>query len=62
MQLKDPGRRRLMGALAAPEMQAQLPWDEAEEVAFECEPGTLTEKKLRVITLIWMCMVTALFT
>lgn len=31
------------------EMQALLPWDEAEEVAFECEPGTLTEKKLRVI-------------
>jgi oxygen-independent coproporphyrinogen-3 oxidase len=26
------------------EMQALLPWDEAEEVAFECEPGTLTEK------------------
>jgi oxygen-independent coproporphyrinogen-3 oxidase len=31
------------------DMQALLPWDEAEEVAFECEPGTLTEKKLRVI-------------
>jgi len=26
-----------------------LPWDEAEEVAFECEPGTLTEKKLEAI-------------
>ena len=25
-------------------MKAVFPWDEAEEVAFECEPGTLTEK------------------
>jgi oxygen-independent coproporphyrinogen-3 oxidase len=30
-------------------MKMLLPWDEAEEVAFECEPGTLTEGKLRVI-------------
>ncbi|MBL8173361.1 MAG: coproporphyrinogen III oxidase family protein [Bryobacterales bacterium] len=30
-------------------MQALLPWEEAQEVAFECEPGTLTEGKLRVI-------------
>ncbi len=30
-------------------MKAVLPWDEAEEVTFECEPGTLTEGKLRVI-------------
>jgi len=30
-------------------MKALLPWDEAEEVTFECEPGTLTEGKLRVI-------------
>ena len=30
-------------------MKAVFPWDEAEEVAFECEPGTLTEKKLDVI-------------
>ena len=30
-------------------MKALLPWDEAEEVTFECEPGTLTESKLRVI-------------
>lgn len=30
-------------------MKGLLPWDEAEEVAFECEPGTLTEGKLRVI-------------
>ena len=30
-------------------MKASLPWDEAEEVAFECEPGTLTEHKLKVI-------------
>lgn len=30
-------------------MQKLLPWDEAREVAFECEPGTITEGKLRVI-------------
>jgi oxygen-independent coproporphyrinogen-3 oxidase len=30
-------------------MKALLPWDEAEEVTFECEPGTLTEPKLQVI-------------
>lgn len=30
-------------------MKEVLPWDEAEEVAFECEPGTLTEGKLEVI-------------
>lgn len=30
-------------------MKDILPWDEAEEVAFECEPGTLTEKKLEAI-------------
>src|ERR1700722_5771192 len=30
-------------------MKLLLPWDEAEEVAFECEPGTLTEGKLQVI-------------
>jgi oxygen-independent coproporphyrinogen-3 oxidase len=30
-------------------MKSLLPWDEAEEVTFECEPGTLTEGKLRVI-------------
>ena len=31
------------------QMKAILPWDEAEEVTFECEPGTLSEKKLSVI-------------
>ena len=31
------------------EMKKILPWDEAEEVTFECEPGTLHEKKLEVI-------------
>lgn len=31
------------------EMQRLLPWDEAEEITFECEPGTLTEGKLRNI-------------
>lgn len=30
-------------------MKAIMPWDEAEEVAFECEPGTLSEKKLEKI-------------
>lgn len=30
-------------------MKALLPWDEAEEITFECEPGTLTEGKLKVI-------------
>lgn len=30
-------------------MKAVLPWDEAEEVAFECEPGTLTDQKLKAI-------------
>jgi oxygen-independent coproporphyrinogen III oxidase len=30
-------------------MRALLPWDEAEEVAFEAEPGTLTEAKLSAI-------------
>lgn len=30
-------------------MKENLSWEEAQEVAFECEPGTLTEKKLRVI-------------
>ena len=33
----------------AERMQRLLPWDEAEEIAFECEPGTITEAKLRVI-------------
>src|SRR5580765_2304642 len=30
-------------------MKTLLPWDEAEEVAFECEPGTLTDHKLKAI-------------
>lgn len=30
-------------------MKAILPWDEVEEVAFECEPGTLTDHKLKAI-------------
>ena len=30
-------------------LKAVRPWDEAEEVTFECEPGTLTEAKLAVI-------------
>ena len=30
-------------------MKALLPWDEVEEVAFEAEPGTLTEAKLSAI-------------
>lgn len=30
-------------------MKALLPWDQAEEVAFEAEPGTLTEAKLQAL-------------
>jgi len=30
-------------------MKELLPWDEVEEVAFECEPGTLTEQKLAAL-------------
>jgi oxygen-independent coproporphyrinogen-3 oxidase len=30
-------------------VQRILPWDRAEEVAFECEPGTITEGKMKVI-------------
>jgi len=30
-------------------LKALLPWDEAEEVTFECEPGTLTDHKLKAI-------------
>lgn len=31
------------------QMKAVLPWDQAEEVTFECEPGTLTDHKLKTI-------------
>ncbi len=37
-----------LGALTA-RMKELLPWDEAEEIAFEAEPGTLTEAKLEAI-------------
>ena len=30
-------------------MKELMPWDEVEEVTFECEPGTLTEQKLSVL-------------
>ena len=30
-------------------MKALFPWDEAEEVTFECEPGTLTRRKLEIL-------------
>jgi oxygen-independent coproporphyrinogen-3 oxidase len=30
-------------------MKRLLPWDEAQEIAFECEPGTITEGKLEVL-------------
>ncbi len=30
-------------------IKEHLPWDEAEEVAFECEPGTLNDSKLAAI-------------
>jgi len=33
----------------ADQMKALLPWDGAEEVTFECEPGTLTDHKLKTI-------------
>jgi oxygen-independent coproporphyrinogen-3 oxidase len=30
-------------------MKQILPWDEAQEVTFECEPGTITEGKLEIL-------------
>jgi len=30
-------------------LKAQMPWDHVEEVAFECEPGTLNRKKLETL-------------
>src|SRR6266480_3908848 len=30
-------------------MKSLLPWDKTEEVTFECEPGTLTDHKLKAI-------------
>jgi oxygen-independent coproporphyrinogen-3 oxidase len=30
-------------------LRAHLPWDAAEEIAFECEPGTLQDKKIRAL-------------
>lgn len=30
-------------------LNAALPWDQAEEITFECEPGTLNERKLQFI-------------
>ena len=30
-------------------LKRALPWDKAEEIAFECEPGTLTKTKLEAI-------------
>lgn len=30
-------------------LKERLPWDDVEEVTFECEPGTLNEKKLEAI-------------
>jgi oxygen-independent coproporphyrinogen-3 oxidase len=30
-------------------LQAIIPWDDAEEITFECEPGTLSEPKLKMI-------------
>ena len=39
--------KQLTGLVEA--MTKLLPWDEAEEITFECEPGTLTESKLSVI-------------
>ena len=42
--LSVPQLERLTG-----KMKELFPWDEAQEVAFEAEPGTLTEKKLDAI-------------
>lgn len=36
-------------SLLAENLQSILPWDEAEEIAFECEPGTLSESKLQML-------------
>ena len=30
-------------------MKQLFPWDQAEEIAFECEPGTITEGKLEIL-------------
>src|SRR6266568_2823058 len=30
-------------------MKQELAWDRAEEIAFECEPGTITEGKLEIL-------------
>jgi oxygen-independent coproporphyrinogen III oxidase len=30
-------------------MKQQLAWDQAEEIAFECEPGTITQGKLEIL-------------
>ena len=37
-----------LGSLVS-RLKAVTPWDQAEEVTFECEPGTLTEPKLAAI-------------
>ena len=42
--LSDAQLTRLFGGL-----RQAFPWDEAEEITFECEPGTLTEKKVHAI-------------
>ena len=42
--LSEAQLTRLFGGL-----QQAFPWDEAAEITFECEPGTLTEKKVRAI-------------
>ena len=39
--------RQLRGLVGR--LEATTPWRAAEEITFECEPGTLTEAKLRVI-------------
>ena len=31
------------------DLRTLLPWDEVKEVTFECEPGTLTDKKLKTL-------------
>jgi oxygen-independent coproporphyrinogen III oxidase len=42
--LSEPQLQHLAG-----QMKSLLPWSEAEEITFECEPGTLTDHKLKTI-------------
>ena len=43
---RRPSSRPRSSAAWSTRLKAATPWDRAEEVTFECEPGTLTEAKL----------------